>query len=60
MCQYEVRNEEGHHVDDAIIRRYYGNFWESVMDRLHHDHDGYLFTIHYQDDEFRVYRILRI
>jgi hypothetical protein len=30
------------------------------MDRLHHDHEGYLLTIHYQDDEFRVYRILRI
>lgn len=58
MCQYEVRNEHGNHVDEIIIKRYFGNFWKFVMDRLHHDHDGYLLTIHDQDSRFLVYRVI--
>ena len=58
MNRYEIRNEKGFDVDEDILERYYGNSWRSVLDRLNHKYDGYLMTIHHQDFELHVYRVL--
>ena len=58
MNRYEIRNEKGFDFDEDILERYYGNSWRSVLDRLHHKYDGYLMTIHHQDFELHVYRVL--
>jgi hypothetical protein len=54
---YEIRNEKGEGVNSRILERYYGNFWKVVLDRLNHQYDGYLMTIHHKDSEFHVYRV---
>lgn len=58
MNRYEIRNEKGLDVDENILERYYGNSWRSVLDRLNHKYDGYLMTIHHQDFELHIYRVL--
>ena len=58
MNRYEIRNEKGFDVDEDILERYYGNSWRSVLDRLNHKYDGYLMTIHHQDFELHIYRVL--
>jgi hypothetical protein len=58
MNRYEIRNEKGLDVDEDILERYYGNSWRSVLDRLNHKYDGYLMTIHHQDFELHIYRVL--
>ncbi len=58
MCHYEIRNEKGLDFDENIMERYYGNSWRSVLDRLNHNFDGYLMTIHDQDFVLHVYRVL--
>ena len=58
MDRYEIKNANGAHVDENILEHYYGNSWRTVLDRLNHKYDGYLMTIHHQDFEFHVYRIL--
>ena len=58
MDRYEIRHEKGLDVDENILERYYGNSWKSVLDRLNHKYDGYVMTIHHQDFELQVYRVL--
>jgi hypothetical protein len=58
MNYYEIKNEKGRDLDVNILENYYGNSWRSVLDRLHHKYDGYLMTIHDQDFELHVYRVL--
>jgi hypothetical protein len=58
MGHYEIRNEIGLDLDENILENYYGNSWRSVFDRLNHKHDGYLLTIHDQNFELHVYRVL--
>jgi hypothetical protein len=58
MGHYEIRNEKGLDLDENILENYYGNSWRSVLDRLNHKHDGYLLTIHDQNFELHVYRVL--
>jgi hypothetical protein len=58
MGRYEIRNEKGLNVDEDILEHYYGNSWRSVLDRLNHKYDGYLMTIHHQDFELHVFRVL--
>ena len=58
MHRYEIRSEDGRFIDESILIRYYGNFWQSVMNRLDHDHEGYLFTIHDREAKFRIFRLL--
>ncbi|MGD9312708.1 MAG: hypothetical protein PVI96_07350 [Desulfobacterales bacterium] len=58
MIHYEIRNEYGLDVDESILENYYGNSWRSVFDRLNHEYDGYLLTIHDRYFKLRVYRIL--
>jgi hypothetical protein len=58
MSRYEIRNAEGRDVDKNILERYYGNSWKVVLDRLNHQYDGYLMTIHQQNFEYHVYRVI--
>ena len=58
MGHYKIKNEKGRDLDVNILENYYGNFWTSVLDRLNHNYDGYLMTIHDQDFELHVYRVL--
>ena len=58
MDRYEIKHEKGLDVDEDILERYYGNSWKSVLGRLNHKYDGYVMTIHHQDFEFHVYRVL--
>lgn len=58
MRHYEIRNENGLDVDETILENYYGNSWRAVFDRLNHNYDGYLMTIHDRDFQLHVYRRL--
>ncbi len=59
MTTYEIKTEEDHEVGVEILKLYYGNLWESILDRIHHKSDGHLFTINRHGDRFRIYRKFR-
>jgi hypothetical protein len=58
MGHYEIKSEKGLDLDENILQNYYGDSWRSVLDRLNHKYDGFLMTIHDQDIELHVYRVL--
>lgn len=58
MNRYEIRRTDGRHVENNILVRYFGNTWKSVLNRLNHNYDGYLMSIHDRYEEFKIYRIL--
>ena len=58
MMRYEVRGDNGQYVDTALLERYYGVIWRSILDRFNHRFDGYLFTLHENNQPFYIYRIL--
>ncbi len=55
---YEVKNETGECLGISILVLYYGQLWETALDRLNHKIDGHLFTICHQGIRFGVYRKL--
>jgi len=56
MEKYEIRNDKGQNICPGILILHYGKQWKSILDRLHHRHDGYIITITYQGTRFRVHR----
>ena len=56
MLRYKVINEKNHAVDQNILHLFYGDLWESALDRIHHQVDGLLFTISHCGERYRVYR----
>lgn len=56
MIRYEIRSDDGQRVSSKILERFYGATWQSILDRLHHRHDGYLFRIYDKYRQFRIYR----
>lgn len=54
--EYDVKNENGDSIGVAILKLYYGDLWESAMDRLIHKIDGHLFSISYEGACYNVYR----
>ena len=58
MGRYEIRNAEGRDVDENILERFYGNCWKVVLDRLNHQYDGYLMTIHQRNFKYHIFRVL--
>ena len=60
MNRYVVLDEAGADVGVGILQTFYGTLWESVMDRLIHQDDGFIFTLHHNRKKFRVYRRLEI
>ncbi len=58
LSRYEIRNEEDLDVGEDILVLMYGNLWKFMMDRIDHQFDGHIFTIHHQGESFKVYRKL--
>ena len=58
MSHYEVRGDDCQKEDDAFLERYYGTTWRSILDRFNHRFDGYLFTLHENNQPFNIYRII--
>jgi len=58
--RYVVLDEAGTDVGVGILQTFYGTLWESVMDRLNHQDDGFMYTLHHNRQKFRVYRCLEI
>ena len=56
MSRYEVKNEYGMEVCSGVLRLFFGNLWESTLDRMDHQMDGYLRSLHHKGLEYRVYR----
>jgi hypothetical protein len=57
MIRYEIRRDDGQLENSNILERFYGATWQSVLDRLHHRHDGYLFAIYDKCRQLRIYRV---
>ncbi len=55
---YEVKDKTGESMGISILFLYYGQLWESALNRLYHKIDGHLFTIMHQGTSYGVYRIL--
>ncbi len=58
MESYEVKDENGQEMSVDILLHYYGNLWESALDRLAHQCDGHLFTLSYKGQNLKIYRKL--
>jgi hypothetical protein len=58
MIRYEIRGDDGQNLDTLLLERYYGATWRSILDRLNHRFDGYLFTLHDDNQPFNIYRII--
>lgn len=53
---YDVKNEDGESIGIGLLCLYYGELWESALDRLIHKIDGHMFTITYEGLCYNVYR----
>ncbi len=56
---YYVKNKKNKTVGVSILEFYFGNLWQFTMDRLDHQIDGYISTIQYQGNKYKIYRRLR-
>ena len=56
MKNYEIRNEENIIVGFDLLFMFYGNLWESILDRLDHQYDGHVSTIQHEGHKYRIYR----
>ena len=54
--EYMVKNEDNHEVGIDILVQFYGELWESVLDRVSGKIDGHLFAISHNSYRFDVYR----
>ena len=54
--EYTVKNEDDHDVGIDILVQFYGEVWESVLDRVTGKIDGHLFAISHNGYRFDVYR----
>ena len=55
---YEVKDKKGKVVGVDILILFYGNLWESTLNRIEHQVDGYIHSIQYNCECFRIYRKL--
>ncbi len=56
MERYIIIDEYGEKTDPDILVLFYGNSWQSTVDRMPHDIDGHVVTIHFQGHKFKVFR----
>ena len=56
MSTYKVKNASGMEVCTGILQLFYGNLWSSALNRLNHQFDGYVRSLYYKGEEYRVYR----
>ncbi len=57
---YIVKDNKNNNVGINILLQHFGNLWESALDRLNHQFNGFLMTIHHQGYRFEIYRVIRI
>lgn len=58
MGRYQVTNKAGMEVCTGILQLFYGDLWESTMDRIEHRFDGYVRSLFFRGSEYRVYRLI--
>ena len=56
MNGYFVRNPAGLEVCKGILQMFYGNLWETTLDRMDTRFDGYVQSLYFAGEEYRVYR----
>ncbi len=56
MNGYIIIDEAGHEKDPDILDHFYGTIWPSTLDRIGHDTDGRVVTVHFQGNRYNVYR----
>ncbi len=54
--KYEIKDEDDMNVALDVLTLYYGNLWESALDRLGHQCDGHLLTIQHEGQRLKIYR----
>lgn len=54
--RYSVVDPGGNDIGIGLLATYYGELWETVLDRLDHKLDGHLFAIFHGGVEFNIYR----
>ena len=55
---YEVKSETGKNVGVKILILYYGDLWQSALDRLSYRFDGHMFILYHEGKKYSVYRKL--
>jgi len=55
---YEVKCEKGKNVGIKILTLYFGELWQSALDRLSYRFDGHMFCIRHEGATYSVYRKL--
>ena len=58
MYRYEIINEEGRSEGIELLSLIYGALWESTLNRLSHDCDGWLLTLFLEGRRYYIYRLL--
>ncbi len=59
MYYYEIKNEEGIPEDIELLSMFFGNVWQTALNRLHHGCDGHVLTIFLQGKKYYIYRKLK-
>lgn len=54
--KYTVLDSGGNDIGVDLLIMYYGAPWRMALDRLHHQLNGYLFSIWHEGGEYAVYR----
>ncbi len=58
MTHYIIKDALGKPASLDILEQYFGRIWRSILDRLAHDHEGYVMAIRYEREEYKIYRKL--
>jgi len=56
---YKVRNESNKDVSVNVLMLYWGNLWKSILDRQNYKCDGFIMTISYEGEKYKIYRNMR-
>ena len=54
--KYQVRLEN-QPVCCSILHLFFGALWEKAFDRLNHYADGFITSLRYEGQEYRIYRV---
>lgn len=57
MREYKIINDNNGEDDFKILPIHFGRLWESILNRLGSQYDGYVMTIHHQHRPYKIYRL---
>ena len=57
MREYKIINDNNGEDDFNILPVHFGRLWESILNRLGSQYDGYVMTIHHQHRPYKIYRL---